>query len=80
MNWFGLHNGVFIGEPPAYVDKSKEPGRSIIPIATPLQWLQRSPFVLVTSPNLPYKDIQIWDSQIVRIFYRKSSILYILKL
>lgn len=63
MNWFGLHNGVFIGEPPAYVDKSKEPGRSIIPIATPLQWLQRSPFVLVTSPNF------VWASIALAMYY-----------
>jgi len=62
-NWFGLHNGVFIGEPPAYVDKSKEPGRSIIPIATPLQWLQRSPFVLVTSPNF------VWASIALAMYY-----------
>lgn len=63
MNWFGLHNGVFIGEPPAYVDKSKEPGRSIIPIATPMQWLQRSPFVLVTSPNF------VWASIALAMYY-----------
>lgn len=63
MNWFGLHNGVFIGEPPAYVDKAKEPGRSIIPIATPLQWLQRSPFVLVTSPNF------VWASIALAMYY-----------
>jgi sterol desaturase/sphingolipid hydroxylase (fatty acid hydroxylase superfamily) len=62
-NWFGLHNGTFIGEPPAYVDKSKEPGRSIIPIATPLQWLQRSPFVLVTSPNF------LWASIALAMYY-----------
>lgn len=35
-NWFGRHNGAFFGEPPAYVDKTKEPGRSMIPVATPL--------------------------------------------
>jgi sterol desaturase/sphingolipid hydroxylase (fatty acid hydroxylase superfamily) len=59
MNWFGLQNGSFIGEPPTYVDKSKEPGRSIIPIATPLQWLQRAPFVLITSPNFVWASIAL---------------------
>jgi sterol desaturase/sphingolipid hydroxylase (fatty acid hydroxylase superfamily) len=41
------------------VDKSKEPGRSIIPIATPLQWLQRAPFVLITSPNFVWASIAL---------------------
>jgi len=59
QNWFGLHNGKFIGEPPAYVDKSKEPGRSIIPVATPIQWAMRSPFVLITSPNFVWAVIAL---------------------
>lgn len=58
-NWFGLHNGKLIGEPPSYVDKSKEPGRSIIPANTPLQWLQKSPFVLITSPNFVWACIAL---------------------
>lgn len=63
QNWFGLHNGVFIGEPPTYVDKAKEPGRSLIPVATPTQWLMRSPFVLVTSPNF------VWASIALAMYY-----------
>jgi sterol desaturase/sphingolipid hydroxylase (fatty acid hydroxylase superfamily) len=59
QNWFGLHNGKLIGEPPAYVDKSKEPGRSMIPAATPCQWLQRAPFVLITSPNFVWACIAL---------------------
>ena len=50
-NWFGLTNGALFGEPPAYVDKSKLPGMSPVPKATPVGWLQASPFVLITSPN-----------------------------
>ena len=59
QNWFGLNNGKFIGEPPSYVDKSKEPGRSIIPVATPIQWLMRSPFILITSPNFVWASISL---------------------
>jgi hypothetical protein len=59
LNWFGLHNGKLIGEPPSYVDKSKEPGRSIIPANTPTQWLQNSPFVLITSPNFVWACIAL---------------------
>jgi sterol desaturase/sphingolipid hydroxylase (fatty acid hydroxylase superfamily) len=59
LNWFGLHNGKLIGEPPSYVDKSKEPGRSIIPANTPIQWLQNSPFVLITSPNFVWACIAL---------------------
>jgi len=58
-NWFGRHNGAFFGEPPAYVDKTKEPGRSMIPVATPLQWMMRSPFVLITSPNFVWACIAL---------------------
>lgn len=58
-NWFGLHNGVFIGEPPSYVDKAKEPGRSLIPAATPLQWMMNAPFVLVTSPNFVWACVAL---------------------
>ena len=59
QNWFGLHNGKIIGEPPSYVDKSKEPGRTMIPIATPIEWLIRSPFVLITSPNFVWACIAL---------------------
>jgi sterol desaturase/sphingolipid hydroxylase (fatty acid hydroxylase superfamily) len=59
QNWFGLHNGKLIGEPPAYVDKTKEPGRSMIPAATPFEWLQRAPFVLITSPNFVWACIAL---------------------
>jgi sterol desaturase/sphingolipid hydroxylase (fatty acid hydroxylase superfamily) len=58
-NWFGLHNGTFIGEPPTYVDKTKAPGRTMIPVATPLQWMMRSPFVLITSPNFLWACIAL---------------------
>jgi sterol desaturase/sphingolipid hydroxylase (fatty acid hydroxylase superfamily) len=63
QNWFGLQNGAYFGEPPAYVDKAKEPGRSLIPAATPTQWLMRSPFVLVTSPNF------VWASIALAMYY-----------
>ena len=58
-NWFGLNRGTFIGEPPSYVDTSKEPGRSIIPYNTPIQWMIRSPFVLITSPNFVWACIAL---------------------
>lgn len=63
QNWFGLQNGAFIGEPPEYVDKNKAPGRSPIPVATPLQWAKRSPFVLITSPNF------VWSSIAISLYY-----------
>ncbi len=62
-NMFGLQNGAFLGEPPEYVDKSKEPGRSMIPIATPIQWMMRAPFVLITSPNF------VWSSIALLLYY-----------
>lgn len=62
-NWFGLHNGVFIGEPPLYVDKEKEPGRSLIPAATPLQWITNAPLVLIKSPNF------LWASVALAVYY-----------
>lgn len=58
-NWFGLHNGQFIGEPPLYVDKTLRPGVSEIPRPTILGWIQRAPFILLTSPNFLWASIAL---------------------
>ena len=59
QNWFGLQEGTFIGEPPSYVDKSKQPGRSIIPAATLTSWVKQAPFVLIKSPNFVWVSIAL---------------------
>lgn len=46
-----MTNWKFFGEPPSYVDKSKDPGMSEIPKATVMGWLTNTPFVLINSPN-----------------------------
>jgi sterol desaturase/sphingolipid hydroxylase (fatty acid hydroxylase superfamily) len=58
-NWFGLHNGKFIGEPPSYVDKSLPPGVSEVPKPTVVGWIQRAPSVLLTSPNFLWAGIAL---------------------
>ena len=58
-NWFGLNNGKFIGETPAYVDKDKKPGMSPIPQPTVMSWIQNAPFVLITSPNFVWANIAL---------------------
>jgi len=58
-NWFGLTNGKFFGEPPAYVDKTKLPGMSEIPTATFLGWLTNTPFVLINSPNFVWASMSL---------------------
>ena len=63
QNWFGLNRGQFFGAPPSYVDMTKEPGRTVIPVATPLQWIMRSPFVLITSPNF------VWSAIALGVYY-----------
>jgi sterol desaturase/sphingolipid hydroxylase (fatty acid hydroxylase superfamily) len=59
-NWFGLHNGKYISEPPRYVDKNKRPGMTSIPQPTLLSWLATSPFVLITSPNFVWALISLF--------------------
>jgi sterol desaturase/sphingolipid hydroxylase (fatty acid hydroxylase superfamily) len=59
-NWFGLQRGKYIGEPPAYVDKSKLPGMTNVPKPTIIGWLSRSPFVLITSPNFIWALISLF--------------------
>lgn len=58
-NWFGLTNGTVVGEPPLYVDKSLRPGSSEVPKPTLSGWIQKSPFVLVTSPNFVWAVIAL---------------------
>lgn len=63
-NWFGLQRGRFVGEPPAYVDKSNPPGMTDVPRPTILSWARTSPFVLITSPNF----VWVWISLLVYRF------------
>lgn len=58
-NYFGLINGAVAGEAPLYVDKSLRPGSSEVPKPTVLGWIQKSPFVLVTSPNFVWAVIAL---------------------
>jgi len=58
-NWFGLINGAYFGEPPAYVSKDKKPGMSEVPKPTLPGWLAASPFVLVTSPNFIWAVVSL---------------------
>lgn len=58
-NWFGLQRGNYIGEPPAYVDKSRLPGMTDVPKPTVMSWLRNAPFVLVTSPNFVWVLISL---------------------
>lgn len=60
QNWFGLHNGKYINEPPQYVDKKKLPGTTPIPQSTLMSWLARSPFILITSPNFVWVLISLF--------------------
>ena len=43
--------GKYFGEPPLYVDKSLAPGMTDLPKPTIQSWIQKSPFILVTTPN-----------------------------
>jgi sterol desaturase/sphingolipid hydroxylase (fatty acid hydroxylase superfamily) len=58
-NWFGLTKGTLIGEPPAYVDKSRRPGSSEIPKATLTTWLMNAPLVLLATPNFVWACIAL---------------------
>ena len=58
-NWFGMNNGKFIGEPPSYVDKTLRPGLSEVPKPTLLGWLQKAPYILVTTPNFAWASIAL---------------------
>ena len=53
-NWFGMNNGKFIGEPPSYVDKTLRPGLSEVPKPSLLSWLQKAPYILITTPNFAW--------------------------
>jgi len=59
-NWFGLNNGKYIGESPAYVDTAKLPGMTSIPKPTPAGWLNQAPFVLIASPNFVWVLISLF--------------------
>ncbi len=58
-NWFGLHNGKWIGEPPPYVDSSLRPGLSEVPKPDLVGWIYRAPTVLITSPNFVWAAIAL---------------------
>jgi sterol desaturase/sphingolipid hydroxylase (fatty acid hydroxylase superfamily) len=58
-NWFGLTNGKYFGEPPLYVDKQLQPGMTNMPKPTVQTWLQKSPFILITSPNFVWATISL---------------------
>jgi sterol desaturase/sphingolipid hydroxylase (fatty acid hydroxylase superfamily) len=60
QNWFGLNNGKYINEPPKYVNKNKLPGMTPIPQPTLMTWFERSPFILITSPNFVWVLISLF--------------------
>lgn len=60
QNWFGLTKGTYFGEPPLYVNKDLAPGMTPVPQTTFLQWLSRSPFVLIISPNFLWAIIALF--------------------
>lgn len=43
--------GKYFGEPPLYVDKTLAAGMTDLPKPTIQSWIQKSPFLLVTTPN-----------------------------
>jgi hypothetical protein len=58
-NWFGLVQGSYIGKAPLYVDTARRPGDSKVPVPTLLGWVQRAPWVLLTSPNFVWALIAL---------------------
>jgi sterol desaturase/sphingolipid hydroxylase (fatty acid hydroxylase superfamily) len=58
-NMFGLTNGKIFGEPPLYVDKARKPGMTDMPKPTLMTWIQKAPFVLITSPNFVWASISL---------------------
>lgn len=58
-NCFGLVNGKWIGEPPAYVQKELRPGASEVPRPTLIQWVKNAPWILITSPNFVWACIAL---------------------
>lgn len=60
QNWFGLNNGKYLSEPPSYVIKDKLPGTTPIPRSTIINWILRSPFILITSPNFIWVLISLF--------------------
>ena len=54
-----MNNGKFIGEPPSYVDKTLRPGLSEVPKPSLLGWLQKAPYILITTPNFAWAAIAI---------------------
>jgi len=56
---FGLTNGKIFGEPPLYVDKARKPGMTDMPKPTVMTWIQKAPFVLVTTPNFVWACISL---------------------
>jgi hypothetical protein len=59
LNWFGLNNGKFIGEPPSYVNKDLKPGLSEVPRPTLIGWLQKAPTILITTPNFVWGSVAL---------------------
>lgn len=51
--------GKYFREPPLYVDKSLAPGMTDLPKPTIKSWIQKSPFLLVTTPNFIWAIISL---------------------
>ena len=51
--------GKYFGEPPLYVDKTLAPGMTDLPKPTVQSWIQKSPFLLVTTPNFVWAIISL---------------------
>jgi sterol desaturase/sphingolipid hydroxylase (fatty acid hydroxylase superfamily) len=58
-NMFGMVRGKYFGEPPLYVDKTLAPGMTDLPKPTIQSWIQKSPFLLVTTPNFVWAIISL---------------------
>jgi sterol desaturase/sphingolipid hydroxylase (fatty acid hydroxylase superfamily) len=58
-NMFGMINGKYFGEPPLYVNKNLPAGMTDIPAVTVLSWIQKAPFLLITSPNCIWAIISL---------------------
>jgi len=58
-NLFGMVRGKYFGEPPLYVDKTLAPGMTDLPKPTIQSWIQKSPFLLVTTPNFIWAIISL---------------------
>lgn len=58
-NMFGMVQGKYIGEPPLYVDTTRPPGMTDMPVPTLTSWIRNMPFVLLTTPNFIWASVAL---------------------